>query len=88
MLLVVTRGSSVRPSDKHSFMSPFILGNLVNDADITFHSRAPIGRGLVTVADVLNNHITDFCGAFFSVATRPHNYIIPKGSGEVKNYFR
>ena len=85
MLLVVTRGSSVRPSDKHSFMVPFVAGDFMNDAGITFHSRAPIGRGLVTVADVLNNHITDFCGAFFATH---HFYIIPKILGKVKIYFR
>jgi len=82
MLLVVTRGSSVRPSDKHSFMVPFVAGDFMNDTGITFHSRASIGRGLVTVADVLNNHITDFCGAFFSVATWPHNYTLVKARGK------
>jgi hypothetical protein len=60
----------------------------MNNASIAFHSRVPKGWGFVTVADVLNNHITDFGGALFSVAAWPHNYIIPKGSGEVKNYFR
>ena len=85
MLLVVTRGTSVRPSDKHSFMPPLILSDLMNDAGIAFHSRAPIGRGLVTVADVLNNHITDFGGALFATH---HFYIIPEGGQEVKNYFR
>jgi len=87
MLLVVTRGSPVRPSDEHSFMSPFILGNLVDDTDIATHRRSAL-RIRIAVSDVLNNHVTDFCGAFFSDAARPHNYIIPKGSGEVKNYFR
>ena len=66
MLLIITRGPSVRPSDEHSFVVPLVSGDLMNDACIAFHSRASIGRGLVTVTDVLNNQITDFGGAFFA----------------------
>ena len=85
MLLVVARGPSVRPNDKHSFVPPLILSDLMDDTDIASHCRSAL-RIRIAVADVLNNHITDFCGAFFSVATRPHIYIIPKGLGEVKNF--
>ena len=87
MLLVVTGRPSVRPMNKHGFVAPLVAGDFMNNASIAFHSRVPKGRGLVTVADVLNNHITDFGGALFSVATWPHNYIIPKILGKVKNYF-
>ena len=84
MRLVVARGPPVRPSDEHSFVVPLVPGDLMNDAGIAFHSAAPIGRGLVTVADVLNDHVTDFGGALFATH---HFYIIPKILGKVKNYF-
>jgi len=77
MLLVVTRRAAVRPSDEHSFVVPLVPGDFVNDACIAFHSRASIGRGLVTVADVLNDHVTDFGGPLFATH---HFYIIPEGA--------
>jgi len=85
VLLIITRGPSVRPSDEHSFMSPFILSDLVDDADITSHCR-PALRIRIAVADVLNNHVTDFSGALFPVATWPHIYIISEVGGKVKNF--
>ena len=87
MRLVIARGPFVRPSDEHSFVVPLVSGDLMNDAGIASHSgQRHLVRRLVAVTDVLNDHITDFRGALFSVAARPHNYIIPKGLGEVKNY--
>ncbi len=82
MLLVVARGPSVRPGDEHGFVVPFIAGDLMNDSGVASRPGYRVRR-LVSVADVLDNHIPDLCDSFFATE---HFYIIPKGLGEVKNY--
>ena len=86
MLLVVTRRPSIRPMNEHGFMVPLIAGDFVNNASIASHSGPSKGWRFVTVSDVLKNHVTDFGGALFSVATWPHIYIISEVGGKVKNF--